>query len=90
MLGRTLVYGLMAAVLIGSAAAVYADVKDNGNRPAEMPPSTAAGQPAATGGDGYIRPTADRPAPAVDETKRSERQGESAERHRRGHDDDDD
>lgn len=94
MLGKMLVHGLVAAILIGSAAAVYAETKDN----ATPSPTQAQGQTAVktmaedaaktgavTGGDGYIRPTA--------ETLRQGKREHGESHHKRGerrHDDDDD
>lgn len=52
MLGKMLVHGLAAAILIGSAAAVYAQVEDEGF----LSPGAAAGRAEVKAADGYLRP----------------------------------
>ncbi len=53
MLWKMLVHGLLAAILIGSAAAVYAQAKDNGYLSPVAPQAATAG-PA----EGSVRPAA--------------------------------
>ncbi|MBR9972814.1 hypothetical protein [Magnetospirillum sulfuroxidans] len=64
MLGKMLIHGLVAAVLVGSAAAVFAQAKDNGSvsantaqtnvtRSAPLPAEAKASQ----SDNGYIRPS---------------------------------
>lgn len=87
MLGKMLVHGLAAALLIGSAAAVYAQTKDNGALATPAP--TQAAPAVAQGGDGYIRPSAE----ANGKDRREHSAKSERRRHEgreRGHDDDDD
>jgi hypothetical protein len=82
MLGKMLIHGLVAAVILGSAAAVYAQIKDNGYlAPAATPDrKTESG---ADIGNGALRPTEANVHGREDERHR--------ERHdrKRDHDDDD-
>jgi hypothetical protein len=55
MLWKMLVHGLLAAILIGSAAAVYAQAKDTGHLSQTAP---QAGTGTAGTADGYVRPAA--------------------------------
>lgn len=65
MLGKMLIHGLVAAALVGSAAAVFAQAKDNGYLSPTAAPSSpnqataASATPLAhvTADNGYIRPT---------------------------------
>jgi hypothetical protein len=90
MLGKMFIHGLVAAILIGSAAAVYAQSKDNGYlSPASAPAATsvkADPRPAATG---YVRPEGgvvrDRDGKHERKDKRDHERG-----HDRHHDKDDD
>lgn len=90
MLGKMFIHGLVAAAIIGSAAAVYAQVKDQA--PPQDVEARVAGQAAAKPDDGYIRPV------WTDSRRERDRDGErfKSERHRerhdrkRDHDDDDD
>jgi hypothetical protein len=91
MLGKMLIHGLVAAAIIGSAAAVYAQAKDNGY----LKPEAIQTQPAAPtakaarvedrkgGTTGYL---------AADVARDGERHHAKKEHRREGrrHDDDDD
>ncbi len=86
MLGKMLIHGLVAATVIGSAAAVYAQAKDNGY----LSPATTAEQQR-----GFVAETNSgtlRPAEAnVGGREGERRQGVRSERHREhDHDNDDD
>lgn len=53
MLGKMLIHGLLAAALIGSAAAVYAQSADNGYlKPDAVAPQASAGKDAKTAAGG--------------------------------------
>lgn len=89
MLGKMLIHGLVAAAAIGSAAMVYAQVKDAGMPDLEPRQKVTAFDTARDGGDdGYLRPgdvrSRDRDFRSSSERRR--------DRHddRRDHDDDDD
>lgn len=92
MLGRMLIHGLVAAVLVGSAAAVYAQAKDNGY-PAPDTIQTKGTAPAEVKPDnGYLRPAAARTRgrdDGRDHRLTSERRRDGHD-HRRDRDDDDD
>lgn len=66
MLGKMIAHGLVAAALIGSAAAVYAQAKEDNDylSPAPAAPSAPSGKSANTPvikvGEGYIQPVLDR------------------------------
>lgn len=81
MLGKMLIHGLVAAAILGSAAAVYAQVKDNGYL---VPAATADQRKGAVAdiGNGYLRPTDGNVRGREDER----RHGVHSERHREGHD----
>lgn len=89
MLGKMLVHGLAAALLIGSAAAVYAQTRDNGALATPAPAPTLAAPAVTPGGDGYIRPS-----PESYRKDRREHDGKGERRRHdgreRGHDHDDD
>lgn len=88
MLGKMLIHGFVAAAIVGSTAAVYAQAKDNGYlSPQAAAPKAAEAKAAdramAAGDDGYIRPN-DRTL-----TGRQDGEGKHAlksERHRDRHD----
>jgi hypothetical protein len=92
MLGRMLIHSLVAAALIGSAAAVYAGTRDNGSSSSDT--QIQREQPsAAMSGDGYIRPDAG--AAGWRDTERRHGRGAGSYRNERDHerdrrDDDDD
>ncbi|OFW97174.1 MAG: hypothetical protein A3D94_23195 [Alphaproteobacteria bacterium RIFCSPHIGHO2_12_FULL_66_14] len=73
MLGKMMIHGLVAAILIGGAAAVYAQAKDGGSLSA------------APAGTGYLQPT-DR---GLREHGDGRKHADRADRHRDGHDRDD-
>lgn len=85
MLGKMLIHGLIAATLIGSAAAVYAQGRDNGYLPSTARPTAVSGTveapPAGKEADGYVRPSRD---------DKRERSGKAERHHERHHDEDDD
>lgn len=87
MLGKMLVQGLVAAAIIGSAAAVYAQSAKDGYLPAPAA-AAPAGDKAAPPADGYLRPGPDSRGFAGE---RREGHHEGGEHHgyKRGHDDDD-
>lgn len=90
MLGKMLVHGLAAAILIGSAAAVYAQARDNGYLSSAPAQSKVDNDAAAKGGDGYVRPSTGDVRKGTDGRKNvgeSKRRREGRERHRDGHDD---
>jgi hypothetical protein len=91
MLGKMLIHGLVAAAILGSAAAVYAQVKDNGY----LAPAATADQRKEEVADmvnGYLRPTDATVRGREDERRQGARSEHHRERHdrKRGHDDDDD
>lgn len=87
MLGKMLVHGLAAAIVIGSAAAVYAQAKDNGYLSTPPPPASFDTVPAVTSDDGDIRWS----AKDVRRDKHDRKRHDKADRRRdRDHDDDDD
>lgn len=92
MLGKMLIHGLVAAAVIGSAAAVYAQTKDNGYlSPTQPPAKVEPARAAPVGADGYIRPAAEQER----KFHQSEVKGDAKAEHRRSgrerdHDDDDD
>jgi hypothetical protein len=94
MLGKMLIHGLVAAAVIGSAAAVFAQAKDNGYLKPDAvlaQPAQAAVAPAKTGAqradNGYLVAGRDASEQALRDHhhKKSEHRGEG-----RRHDDDDD
>lgn len=88
MLGKMLIHGLVAAAILGSAAAVYAQAKDNGYLAPAAIPEQRKGVVATKPGDGHPRPTDANVRIREDER----RHGIRDERHdrKRDHDDDDD
>jgi hypothetical protein len=90
MLGKMLLHGLATAILIGSAAAVFAQTRDNGYLPA---PAAAAPAAAAQISDRGDRPADERGYIRRDRDDRGERSGKSERHHERRdrhHDKDDD
>ncbi len=79
MLWKMLIHGLLAAILIGSAAAVYAETKDNGYLSSTAPQGVTAGPV-----EGSVRPA------AAEARKDGERHKHASKpKHtREGHDDD--
>ncbi len=73
MLWKMLIHGLLAAILIGSAAAVYAQAKDTGYLSQTTPQAGTAGT-----ADGYVRAAA----------AEARKDGEGTKRSRDGRDDD--
>lgn len=59
MLGKMLLHGVAAAILIGSAAAVYAQVGDGGTPPPVPAPSAQRDASAGQAADGYLHPSAE-------------------------------
>lgn len=85
MLGKMLVHGLMAAALVGSAAAVYAQAQDSGSPPPDATPAMPAeAEAAAMPDNGYLRPILAEGSRRHGERDRHDRRRE------RDHDDDDD
>lgn len=95
MLGRMLVQGLVAATLIGAAAAVYAQAKgDDGDlSPVSAVPLAPSGSslntPVAEAREGYIQPAADGFRQADDCGKEKYRDRQDARKRHRDADDDD-
>lgn len=90
MLGKMLIHGLVAAALIGSAAAVYAQAKDNGYlKPDAVQAQAAADKPQLKTGD---KPAAANGYLAADSVRGHDGKHAKKEHHREGrhHDDDDD
>ena len=56
MLGKMLLHGVAAAILIGSAAAVYAQVGDGDTSPPLPAPSAQRDAGAGQAADGYLHP----------------------------------
>lgn len=78
MLGKMMIHGLVAAILIGGAAAVYAQAKADG--------------PAAPAGNGYLQPGTDGARSDRDGRKhaaRPERHAEGQKGQKKQHDHDD-
>lgn len=92
MLGKMLIHGLVAAAILGSAAAVYAQVKDTGNLAPAAIPEQRKDVVASEPGDGYLRPTDLNVRVREDERRHGVRSERHRERHdrKRDHDDDDD
>lgn len=90
MLGKMLIHGLLAAALIGSAAAVYAQAKDNPGWSAAATPEQGKDPAVAQSGDGYLRPADADVRDRGDERRPDARAERSRERDGRDHDDDDD
>lgn len=92
MLGKMLIHGLVGAAMIASAAAVYAQAKDNGYLKPDMVQALGIqpAKPAATGeylsqrGDGYDR------GPSVHREREHGKKADHRHEGRRHHDDDDD
>jgi hypothetical protein len=78
MLAKMLVHGLVAAILIGGAAAVYAQARDSGQ------PSAAPAQ--ATSDNGYLQS----PTDGVRKHKDGRKHAAKSERHREGRSHDND
>lgn len=78
MLTKMLVHGLVGAILIGGAAAVYAQARDNGS-PSAMPAQ-------AKSDNGYLQS----PADGVRKHKDSHKHAAKAERHAEGRSHDND
>jgi hypothetical protein len=76
MLGKMMINGLVAAILIGGAAAVYAQARDGGSLSA------------APAGTGYLQPT-DRGLREHGDGRKHADRTDRADRHRDGHDRDD-
>ena len=57
MLGRMMVHGLVVAILVGGAAAVYAQAKDNGYLSAAPAKAGTDDGTAARSDNGYLSPT---------------------------------
>lgn len=92
MLGKMLIHGLFAAAIVGSAAAVYAQAKDNGYLAPAATPDLRK-DAAADISNGYLRSTETNVYGRDDERRHDVRSGERhRERHdrKRDHDDDDD
>lgn len=89
MLGKMLIHGLVAAAILGSAAAVYAQVKDNGYLvPAAM--TDQKKEAAADSGNGTARQMDANVRGREDERRHGVRSERHRERHDRKHDHDDD
>lgn len=59
MLGKMMMHGLVVAILVGGAAAVYAQAKDNGYLSAAPAKAGTDNGPAARSDNGYLSPTND-------------------------------
>lgn len=90
MLWRMLLHGSVAAILIGSAAAVYSQATGNDVLPSTMSRIKLDDRPSTDGGNGYFKPFS-REARTDDQRRersgKSERHGKDRER-RHGKDDD--
>lgn len=84
MLWKMLIHGLLAAILIGSAAAVYAQAKDTGYLSQTAPQGATAGT-----ADGYVRPAAAEARKDGEGHKRSRDDRDDDRDHDDIHDDDD-
>lgn len=80
MLGKMLIHGTLAAILIGAAAAVYAQAVE-ADRPPASPAVPMADEPSAATGNGYLSPSANR----AFRDKFGREQARSSERGRDGH-----
>ncbi len=89
MLGKMLIHGLLAAAVIGSAAAVYAQSKANGYLAPDATPDQRQEAVADTG-NGYVRPTEGHFSRRDGEARSDHRSERHRDRHDRDHDDDDD
>lgn len=90
MLGKMLMQGLIAAALIGSAAAVYARATDNGPLASTAMPDRPKDAAGTETGNGYLRPTEGNLRDRKDERRHDTRSERHRQRHDRNHDDDDD
>jgi hypothetical protein len=86
MLAKMVIHGLVAAILIGGAAAVYAQAKDNGYLSAAPAQARTDGVTAAQSDNGYLKS----PADGVRKDKEGRKHAVRSERLRdgRGHDND--
>ncbi|HLO74829.1 MAG TPA: hypothetical protein VK196_00055 [Magnetospirillum sp.] len=92
MLGKMLIHGLVAAAIIGSAAAVYAQAKDNGYLKPEAVQARSAQAPAQTNAVERAQggAAADDRGYIVDRDQNRGKKSEHRHEGRRHHDDDDD
>jgi hypothetical protein len=89
MLRKMLVHGLAAAILIGSAAAVYAEVKGNGYLSPAMAQTKIDDKATAKGGDGSSRPSAENVRKGEDRNKHGGKSKRHHDGREGGHDKDD-
>lgn len=89
MLGKMLIHGLVAAALVGGAAAVYAQARDTGYlSPGTAPAASQTKETAdALPGDRNARPAFDN-FRSRDDDRRHERKYDRRSHHDRHHDDD--
>ena len=87
MLGKMTMHGLVVAILVGGAAAVYAQAKDkdNGSLSAAPAPASTDNGTAARSDNGYLSPDRDGRTHAA----RPERHGEGRKGQDKRHDHDD-
>lgn len=90
MLGKMLLHGCVAAAIIGSAAAVYAQSKDNGYLSPDAVPARTERPADLKPADGYLRPDVTRSRQHEGEREHaSDRRRDGRDRkHDRDHDDD--
>lgn len=94
MLGKMIIHGLVAATMIGAAAAVYAQTRNDGYASPAPSQISRAASPDKAADDGYMRPTEFRFRERDDddheyESRRDhERRDHAHSDHKRGHDND--
>lgn len=80
MIGKMLIHGILAAILIAGAAAVYAQAVE-GDHPPASPAARMADEPSAAAGNGYLS----LPPNRAFRDKSGREQAQSPERGRDGH-----
>ncbi|PIW29004.1 MAG: hypothetical protein COW30_06025 [Rhodospirillales bacterium CG15_BIG_FIL_POST_REV_8_21_14_020_66_15] len=92
MLGKMIIHGLVAATVIGAAAAVYAQTRNDGYASPAPSQVSRAASPGKAADDGYMRPTGYRSHERDDDDhehgfrRGHERRDRVHSDHKRGHD----
>ena len=87
MLGKMMMHGLVMAILVGGAAAVYAQAKDNGYLSAAPTPASTDNATATRSDNGYLSPDRDGRKHAAKPERHAEGRKGQDERHDHDHDD---
>ena len=94
MLGKMIIHGLVAATMIGAAAAVYAQTGNDGYASPAPPQTSRAASPDKAADDGYMRPAGFRSRERDDDDHEHEsrrdhdRRDHARSDHKRGRDSD--